>query len=138
MRRYGCHVERAFSLRMPGAEGMDRMRRVMAAFRSQPPVTLGGLQVVKIRDYGSQVARALGGASVPLAGPKGDLVMLDLATDGNYVAVRPSGTEPLVKFYLFAYQPPQSIADLNASRARLAAQLEAAEADLRTYVSRSP
>ena len=40
--------------------------------------------------------------------------MLDLAAEGNYVAVRPSGTEPLVKFYLFAYQLPQSIVDLDA------------------------
>jgi phosphoglucomutase/phosphomannomutase len=138
MRRHGCHVERAFSLRMPGAEGMDRMRQVMASFRARPPLALGGLAVVKIRDYLNQVAVEVGGRSAPLAGPKGDLVMLDLAAEGNYVAVRPSGTEPLVKFYLFGYQPPQSIDDLQKSRGRLTAQLEAMEADLRSYASGSP
>jgi phosphoglucomutase/phosphomannomutase len=64
--------------------------------------------------------------------------MLDLAAEGNYVAVRPSGTEPLVKFYLFGYQPPQNIDDLQKSRGRLTVQLEAMEADLRSYASGSP
>ena len=38
--------------------------------------------------------------------PRGDMVILDLETEGNYLAVRPSGTEPKVKIYLFAYDPP--------------------------------
>jgi phosphoglucomutase/phosphomannomutase len=135
MRRYGCHIERAFSLRMPGAAGMDRMRQVMARFRGQPPIELAGLKVVRIRDYLKQVASEVGGTSGPLAGPKGDLVMLDLAAEGNYVAVRPSGTEPLVKFYLFAYQPPESSTALEATKARLAVQLQAIETDLRAYVA---
>ena len=138
MRRHGCHVERAFSLRTPGAAGMERMRQVMARFRARPPIALGGLAVVKVRDYLNRLATKIGGTSAPLAGPTGDLVMLDLAAEGNYVAVRPSGTEPLVKFYLFAYQPPESSGDLPATRGRLAAQLEAVEADLRAYVSQSP
>ena len=59
--------------------------------------------------------------------------MLDLAAEGNYVAVRPSGTEPLVKFYLFAYQPPQEQRRFGRRRAAgLPRNWQAVEADLRS------
>ena len=58
--------------------------------------------------------------------------MFDLEPDGNYVAVRPSGTEPKVKFYMFAFDPPARIRDLEATKATLAARLKAMEKDLRT------
>ena len=70
---------------------------------------------------------------LPLSGPTGDLVMLDLAADGNYVAVRPSGTEPLVKFYMFAYQPPEKIGDLDATKAEMTSRLAAIERDLKAF-----
>ena len=56
--------------------------------------------------------------------------MLDLATEGNYVAVRPSGTEPKVKFYMFTYEPPEQIADLRDTQAKLDKRLSALERDL--------
>ena len=59
--------------------------------------------------------------------------MFDLATAGNYVAVRPSGTEPLVKFYMFAYQSPDKIGDLEASKAELTVRLAAMERDLKGF-----
>ena len=131
-RRYGYHAERAFSIRMPGAEGMERMKALMARFRKEPPRSLGGLAVTRIRDYLHNVAAEPGGSPQHLPGPTGDVVMLDLAADGNYVAVRPSGTEPIVKFYMFAFEPPAGAAgDLAASRSRVAARLEAMERDLK-------
>jgi phosphoglucomutase/phosphomannomutase len=79
---------------------------------------------------------------------KSDVVLFDLAgpsagallPDGrfpplaNAVAARPSGTEPKIKFYLFAYAPPGTPGDLPATKARLLAQLDAVERDLRTLV----
>ena len=49
--------------------------------------------------------------------PQGDMVMLDLAAEGNYVAVRPSGTEPKVKFYMFTYEPAEQLANLDDAKA---------------------
>ena len=46
------------------------------------------------------------------------MVILDLAETGNYVAVRPSGTEPKVKFYMFAYTPAEQLADLECHKVR--------------------
>jgi len=132
-RKYGCHAERTISVRMPGAEGMDRMKAVMARFRASPPTSLAGMQVVAARDYLSQTVTAPGRGPEPLAGPRGDMVILDLAAEGNYVAVRPSGTEPKVKFYMFAYDSPGPSRDLVEIKATQTARLDAMEQDLKAF-----
>ena len=63
--------------------------------------------------------------------PRGDMVILDLAEPGHFVAVRPSGTEPKVKFYLFAFTPAEQLHLLPAARQELDARLSAMEADVR-------
>jgi phosphoglucomutase/phosphomannomutase len=118
---------------MPGSEGMVRMQEVMAAFRSHPPTELGGDRVAQIRDYERQTVTPADGEPQPLAGPKGDLVILDLAREGNYVACRPSGTEPKIKFYQFAYTPPEQLANLATAKAELEKRLDAFEVDLRKF-----
>jgi phosphomannomutase len=105
----------------------------MAAFRSHPPVEIGGDRISQIRDYELQTVTPAGGKPQPLAGPKGDLVMLDLTTDGNYLACRPSGTEPKIKFYLFGYTPPEQLANLESAKAQLEDRLSRIEADLRKF-----
>jgi phosphoglucomutase/phosphomannomutase len=131
--RCGCHAEKTISVTMPGSEGMTRMKEVMAAVRRAGPVCLAGIEVARVRDYLNNVAHGPGGPPAPLSGPTGDLVMLDLAAEGNTVAVRPSGTEPQIKFYMFAFEPPSQIVDLEAAKAALAARLAAMERDLRTF-----
>ena len=74
-----------------------------------------------------------GGAPEHLEGPKGDLVFLDLASEGNYVACRPSGTEPKIKFYLFTYTPPEQLANLDDAKRSLKSGYLRMEADLRKF-----
>lgn len=133
--RHGCHAERTISLAMPGSEGMTRMKALLERFRMTPPAALGGIPIARRRDYLRQTVTSANGASQPLAGPTGDLMFFDLTAEGNCVAVRPSGTEPLVKFYLFAYEPPQQIVDMARSRARLEQRLDAIQRDLETLVA---
>lgn len=131
--KYGCHGERTISVKMPGSEGMDRMKALMAQFRESPPTSLAGIAVARRRDYLSQTVAPIGGRSTPLAGPKGDMVILDLADEGNYVAVRPSGTEPKVKFYMFAYDPPEASRDLEATKDAQHKRLAAMQKDLQAF-----
>jgi phosphoglucomutase/phosphomannomutase len=131
--QHGAHAERTVSVQMPGSEGMVRMQAVMAAFRNAPPTSIGGEAVAQIRDYERKTVTLAGGQPAPLAGPKGDLVFLDLATDGNYVACRPSGTEPKIKFYMFAYKPPEQLSNLEAAKEELEQRLTRMEADLRKF-----
>ena len=131
--QHGCHAERTVSVQMPGSEGMARMQEVMASFRSAPPTELAGSGVAQIRDYLHNTVTKTGGSSEPLAGPTGDLVILDLQAAGNYVAIRPSGTEPKIKLYMFAYEPAEQLHDLEETKEALEKRLDAMEADLRKF-----
>jgi len=132
-RRFGCHGEKTISIQMPGEKGMDDMKALMATFRSSPPENIAGMKVVRSRDYLSGTVTETGGAPQPLEGPTGDMVILDLHAEGNYVAVRPSGTEPKVKFYMFAFDPPEQSGDVPAVKSAQAERLAAMEADLRAF-----
>ncbi|MEN0110825.1 MAG: phospho-sugar mutase, partial [Planctomycetota bacterium] len=133
--QHGCHAERTINVQMPGSEGMGRMKEVMEKFRVQPPTELGGMGIAQLRDYKNNTAQPVSGPgeSRPLDGPTGDLVILGLDECGNYVAARPSGTEPKIKFYLFAYTPPEQLHDLEETKADLEKMLDGMEADLRAF-----
>jgi len=132
--QHGVHLERTVSVQMPGSEGMLRMREVMAKFRHDPPRHFAGSPVVRSRNYfDSSVMTFPDGGKQSLKGPVGDLVILDLALDGNYVAIRPSGTEPKIKLYMFTYEPPEQLANLDDAKAMLDERLKAMEADMRAF-----
>jgi phosphoglucomutase/phosphomannomutase len=123
---------------MPGSEGMDRMQEVMQLFREKPPWELAGSGVKRLRDYLRQKIFLPDGRQQPLAGPHGDLVILDLEVEdsgieGNCVAIRPSGTEPKIKLYMFAYEPPEQLANMDAAHQSLAERLDRVEADMRMF-----
>ncbi len=132
---HGVHLESLVNIQMEGSEGMALMRRLMSAFRTSPPRQLGGIDVVRVRDYQSLTIRLPDGRTKPLDAPPGDMVMLDLAEDGNYFAVRPSGTEPKVKFYMFGYHPPVATEGLDGALSTINARLSALEKDIRAYVA---
>ncbi|MCG8451071.1 MAG: phospho-sugar mutase, partial [Pirellulales bacterium] len=128
--QHGVHAERTVSVQMPGSEGMDRMKEVMQQFRTQPPQQLAGCGVRQVRDY-LQGHKLVGGKPEPLEGPTGDLIILDLELNGNYVAIRPSGTEPKIKLYMFTYEPPEQLANLDTAKQKLEERLDQMEADAR-------
>src|SRR5262249_55632312 len=97
--QFGYHAESQISVTMPGSEGMKAMAALMARCRNSPPSELAGLRVIRARDYLDLLEWQPGEKKRDFAGPRGDMVMLDLEAEGTYVAVRPSGTEPKVKYY---------------------------------------
>jgi phosphoglucomutase/phosphomannomutase len=136
--QYGYHAEKTVSKTMPGSQGMQRMQALMAEVRRQPPQTLGGLKVRQVRDYENLRTIVPGRGAEPLDGPRGDLVILDLEAEGNYVAMRPSGTEPKVKFYMFAYEPPEMLANLEDTKAEMNQRLSGFEQDLSRFADSVP
>lgn len=131
--QHGVHAERTVSVMMPGSDGMARMKEVMAQFRTTPPSEVAGFAVAQRRDYLEHLITKSDGATEPLPEPNGDLVILDFAKDGNYIACRPSGTEPKIKFYMFAYTAPEMLHDLGVAKSELEERLDAMEADLRKF-----
>jgi len=133
-RVHGYHREGLINVFMEGSEGMSAMQKLMAAFRSQPPKSLGGIGVEQVRDYQAQTVTQLSDESTsPLQGPKGNLVIMDLAEQGNYIAVRPSGTEPKVKFYLFTRLGADQSQDLGQADVTLGKRIAAIESDVRDF-----
>jgi len=133
-RQHGYHREGLINVFMEGSEGMAAMQRLMAAFRSQPPTTLGGIEVEQVRDYQAQsVTRLADQTTSPLQGPNGNLVIMDLVEKGNYIAVRPSGTEPKVKFYIFTRLGTDQSQDLEQADVTLGKRIAAIEADVRDF-----
>ncbi len=132
-KRHGRHVEHLINVMMEGSEGMAAMKRLMTGFRQRPPQSLGGLKVIGVRDYEQMVTILPDGSQKPLEGPRGDLVILDLEQEGNSVAVRPSGTEPKVKFYVLTRLPASESQDAAQAAAKLKQRLQQIETDVRQY-----
>ena len=89
--KHGFYLNKTLSFEYPGAEGALRMSTIMTELRAAPPSNIAGLAVNGVRDYGA----GLDGL------PPADVVQFDIA-GANKVIVRPSGTEPKIKVYLFA------------------------------------
>jgi phosphomannomutase len=97
-RRYGMYLSRQVSKTLPGAEGRRRITGMMARVRSAPPRSLAGLAVEAVLDLELGERRDAEGRASPSGLPKGDVIALELAGD-HRVMLRPSGTEPKIKFY---------------------------------------
>lgn len=133
--QHGLHMEQLVNVQMEGSEGMEQMRKVMAAFRTSPPKSLGGIDLLRVRDYQRQESLLPDGRVEPLDGPPANMVVLDLHQEGNYVAVRPSGTEPKVKFYFFTALGHAESSDLSVAKQTLANRIEQLSSDIRAFVS---
>lgn len=98
--KYGYYLDRVKSLTMKGLEGMERIRRIMQTFREKTPAELGGYAVTEARDYQTQLFRDIQtGAESKSPLPQSNVLYYTLA-DGSWVCIRPSGTEPKLKFYI--------------------------------------
>jgi phosphoglucomutase len=100
--KYGYFGERMINKVMEGREGVAQIKALMEAFRTRPPEHVGGLKIVEVFDYGTHEVRKADGSKAPLPKPDGDLLIFHLDEPGTRFAARPSGTEPKIKFYLFA------------------------------------
>ncbi len=131
--KYGLHCERLINIQMEGSDGMKRMEKLMKTFRSDPPKSLGGLDIVSVRDYSVLERKMADGSVEKIEGPVGNLLIFETNVEGNYVAARPSGTEPKVKFYMFTYVPKDELTDLAAQKKQLQERLDGYGADMQKF-----
>ena len=96
--RYGTFVEKVVSTTLPGKDGVARMQQIMKDLRAEAPKEIGGLKVTAVRDYLRGV-RVENGVETPTGLPTSDVLYFELE-GGNWVCVRPSGTEPKIKLYV--------------------------------------
>ena len=105
-RRFGYYEEVTISRSFPGQAGAATMRALMESLRNSPPVELGGLQVVRIRDIAEGIDHDVaGGTQQPIEDLPRSNVLQFFLSDATIVSARPSGTEPKIKFYASAPQP---------------------------------
>ena len=103
--KYGIYRESIESVTLKGVEGVEKIKRIMAALRKNPPALLAGLDVVEARDYVSgEVKNLQTGETKPTNLPVSDVLYYATA-DGSWACVRPSGTEPKIKIYFGANLP---------------------------------
>jgi phosphoglucomutase len=97
--KYGYFKEQLTSLTFKGIEGMQKIKDIMANFRSCPPKVAGDYQVLKVRDYlNDTITDMLTGEVSPTGLPISDVLYFEL-NDDAWCAIRPSGTEPKIKLY---------------------------------------
>ncbi|MGY4841652.1 phospho-sugar mutase [Weissella cibaria] len=123
--QYGYFVENTKSLTFAGVDGAEKIAALMNKFRAETPAEFGGVQVAKVEDFSLQTETdTTTGAVTPMTLPKANVVKYWLS-DGSWVAVRPSGTEPKIKFY---------VGTKGATAQAAADELAAIQATIATYV----
>lgn len=118
--QYGFYQEHLISITKKGIEGLAAINRMMVSFRENPWKELDGQKVIRMEDYKSSISHNLvTGTTKPLPFSKAD-VLIYLTEDGSKICVRPSGTEPKIKFYISV----QSGLDCVENHSKVAASLK--------------
>ncbi|MFB6340272.1 phospho-sugar mutase [Saccharicrinis sp. FJH62] len=116
---YGFSKEKLISVVRKGKAGADEIKQMMEDFRHNTPKTLGGSPVKILKDYKSLEAKDLiTGDITKLDFPEASNVLQFLTDDGSKISVRPSGTEPKIKFYFEVKGELKSRADFDAANAK--------------------
>jgi phosphoglucomutase len=118
-REHGYFTEGTINLYYEGATGAAKIKRILSTYRESPPTEFGGVAVTEFKDFGVQDIHDADGELIP----KQDLYVVSLA-NGYSFAARGSGTEPKMKFYVFANAPMEEGADLSAVKAAVATELD--------------
>ncbi len=97
--KYGYYKDDIQSITLKGIEGLEKIQSILETLRKNPPAEIGGYQVTSARDYKLDTIRNMATGEITETGlPKSNVLYYDL-TDDAWLCVRPSGTEPKVKFY---------------------------------------
>jgi phosphoglucomutase len=117
--RYGFFLEGVINIYYEGASGAAKIKRILDTYRSSPPEAFGDVTVAKFQDFGREQVFDADGEKIPSQ----DLYFVTLS-NGYSFAARGSGTEPKMKFYLFAQSKVANASELKAVKAQVKAELD--------------
>ena len=98
-KEYGYYAEKTISVTLSGVDGAEQIKAIMAKFRNNAPKEWNTTAITVVEDFKAQTATAADGTVTNVTTPPSDVLKYTLA-DGSWIAVRPSGTEPKIKFYI--------------------------------------
>ena len=98
-KEYGYYAEKTISVTLSGVDGAEQIKAIMAKFRNNAPKEWNATEITVVEDFKEQTSTAADGSVTALTTPPSDVLKYTLA-DGSWIAVRPSGTEPKIKFYI--------------------------------------
>ena len=129
--KYGFYREGLVSVVRKGKEGAEQIQQMMVDFRTNPPKSILGSPVVRINDFQSlESIDTKTGVKTPIEQDSSNVLQW-FTEDGTKVSVRPSGTEPKIKFYFGVKAPLASVADYDRVLAELDGKIEAIKKDLK-------
>ncbi|MBN6012907.1 phospho-sugar mutase [Streptococcus oralis] len=121
-KEYGYYAEKTISVTLSGVDGAEQIKSIMAKFRNNAPKEWNATTITVVEDFKAQTATAADGTVTNLTTPPSDVLKYTLA-DGSWIAVRPSGTEPKIKFYIAVVG--ESNEDSQAKIANIEAEINA-------------
>ena len=121
-KEYGYYAEKTISVTLSGVDGAEQIKAIMAKFRNNAPKEWNATAITVVEDFKAQTATAADGTVTALTTPPSDVLKYTLA-DGSWIAVRPSGTEPKIKFYIAVVG--ESNEDSQAKIANIEAEINA-------------
>ncbi|MBR8702978.1 phospho-sugar mutase [Porphyromonas levii] len=123
--QYGYSLEQNVSVVRPGKSGAEEIEQMMRDFRQNPPAKLAGSNVVEILDYATLEGKLLeSGDTYTLDMPTTSNVLQYRCADGTKLSIRPSGTEPKIKFYIEVHSEPKTLEELDAARVKSAERVQ--------------
>ncbi len=129
--KYGVYRERLVNIVRKGKEGADEIRAMMKGYRDNPPEMINNSRVVRIDDYKDLISvNCLSGAKSAISLNSSDVLQLFLE-DGSKISVRPSGTEPKIKFYFSVSMMPQSADDIENTGSLLGKRIDGIISDMK-------
>ena len=121
-KEYGYYAEKTISVTLSGVDGAEQIKAIMAKFRNNAPKEWNATEITVVEDFKAQTSTAADGTVTNLTTPPSDVLKYTLA-DGSWIAVRPSGTEPKIKFYIAVVG--ESNEDSQAKIANIEAEINA-------------
>ena len=121
-KEYGYYAEKTISVTLSGVDGAEQIQAIMAKFRNNAPKEWNATAITVVEDFKAQTSTAADGTVTTLTTPPSDVLKYTLA-DGSWIAVRPSGTEPKIKFYIAVVG--ESNEDSQAKIANIEAEINA-------------